>query len=57
MKGLGRLDDYSWDKPVRVPSRINVTSYNGVNAILDNGEAFGVAPWRRGFYYLMGNPG
>ena len=57
MKNLGRLDEFSWDKPIRVPPRINVNSYNGVKAVLDNGEVFGVDPWRKGLYYLMGNPG
>ena len=57
MANLGRVDEFSWDRPARIAPRINVASYNGVTSILKNGDAFGVNPWRRGFYFLMGKPG
>jgi hypothetical protein len=57
MQSLGRSDDYSWERPARIPEKINVASYDGVKAILDNSEAFGVDPWRKGLYFLMGKPG
>ncbi|TAQ87459.1 hypothetical protein B7494_g4210, partial [Chlorociboria aeruginascens] len=57
MTNLNRLEEFSWDRPTRIPARINVASHNGVLAVLKNGEAFGVDQWRRGFQYLMGKPG
>ncbi|RDW75784.1 hypothetical protein BP5796_06605 [Coleophoma crateriformis] len=57
MTKLERADDYSWDRPARIPGRINVASYDGVTTILKNGDVFGVDPWRRGLYFLMGKPG
>lgn len=57
MKNLGRLDDYSWDRPAKIAARIDVASYDGVTTILKDGEVFGVDPWRRGLYFLMGKPG
>ncbi|KAG9234558.1 heme peroxidase [Amylocarpus encephaloides] len=57
MTKLNRVDEFSWNRPTRIPQRINVVSYNAVTTILKNGEVFGVDPWRRGLYYLMGKPG
>jgi hypothetical protein len=57
MANLERLDEFSWDRPARVPPRVNVASYDGVLSILKNDEAFGVDPWRKGFSYLMGKQG
>jgi linoleate 10R-lipoxygenase len=57
MTKLGRVDDFDFQRPSRIPERINVTSYNGVTSILKNGVAFGTEPWRKGLYYMMGKPG
>ncbi|KAF5869761.1 putative fatty acid oxygenase protein [Botrytis fragariae] len=57
MEKLGRANDYSWDKPVKVPERKNIVTYDGVKSVLTNAEAFGVDNWRRGLAYLMGKPG
>ncbi|KAK6604717.1 Linoleate 10R-lipoxygenase [Botrytis cinerea] len=57
MEKLGRADDYSWDKPVKVPERKNIVTFDGVKSVLTNAEVFGVDNWRRGLAYLMGKPG
>ncbi|PQE12457.1 fatty acid oxygenase protein [Rutstroemia sp. NJR-2017a BBW] len=57
MTNLERVDDFSWEKPVRKSERINVVSYDGVRSVLTNADVFSVEPWRRGFSYLMGKPG
>jgi linoleate 10R-lipoxygenase len=40
MKDLGRLREFTWKKPARVPQRINVTSYEGVMAVLKDADNF-----------------
>jgi hypothetical protein len=57
MTNLERVDDFSWEKPVRKSERINVVSYDGVRSVLTNADVFSVEPWRRGLGYLMGKPG
>ena len=57
MISLGRVDDYDFERPVPIAPRINVASYDGVMSVLKNGKTFGVDPWRRGLYFLMGKPG
>ena len=57
MTSLGRIDHYDFKKPVRIAPRVNIVSYDGVMSVLKNGKVFGVDPWRRGLYFLMGKPG
>ena len=42
MKNLGRVDNYTWDKPARIPARVNLTSYSGAKYMLDRGQDFKV---------------
>ncbi len=53
---LERLGDFVWDRPTYTPPRINVTGYDGVTAVLADGETFNVT-WGEGLSYLMGEPG
>ena len=53
MKDLGRENDYSWDKPTRIPSRHDFTSYKATKYILEQAQAFNVG-WTEPFIQLMG---
>lgn len=53
MKNLGRYHDFSWDKPARIPPRINLTSYVGAKYILERAQDFNVM-WTEGFENAMG---
>jgi linoleate 10R-lipoxygenase len=56
MKHLGRYHDYSWEKPARIPPRINLTSYVGAKYILERAQDFAVM-WNEGFEHAMGKGG
>jgi linoleate 10R-lipoxygenase len=56
MKNLGRYHDYSFDKPTRIPPRINLTSYVGAKYILERAQEFNVM-WNEGFEHAMGKGG
>jgi linoleate 10R-lipoxygenase len=56
MKDLGRSHDYSWDKPARIPPRVNLTSYVGAKYVLERSQDFNVM-WTEGFENAMGKGG
>ncbi|EQL36018.1 prostaglandin-endoperoxide synthase 1 [Blastomyces dermatitidis ATCC 26199] len=51
---LGRESHYSWDRPALQPPRIDLTSYNGARAILQNAKDFRVT-WEGAFDSLPGS--
>jgi linoleate 10R-lipoxygenase len=53
---LGRVDQYSWDKPAFIPPRINLTSYISAKYVLENQQKFKVT-WGETFGFLMGKEG
>ena len=56
LKDLGRSGDYTWDRPVRIAPRINLTSYIGAKAMLTDKQAFNVT-WGEGTGDAMGPGG
>jgi len=56
MRSLGREGDYSWDKPARIPARVNFTSYQSARYILEHAKEFNVV-WTEPFIWLMGKQG
>lgn len=56
MTDLGRVKDYSWERPAYIPPRVNLTSYEGAQFILNNAKDFKVT-WSEGLGYLMGKGG
>ena len=53
MKDLGRESHYSWDRPVRIPDRVNFTSYKAAKYILEHPMQFNV-DWQEPLIWLMG---
>lgn len=53
---LGRVEHYSWDKPAFIPPRVNLTSYLGAKAILENAKDFRVT-WGEATGFLFGKGG
>lgn len=56
LKDLGREDQYSWDRPVPMAPRINVTSYVGAQSILERDQQFNVT-WDQASTYPEGGEG
>lgn len=56
LASLGREDQYSWDKPARIPPRANFTSYVGAKYILERGQEFNVT-WGGATAPFMGKEG
>ena len=56
MKSLGREADYSYDRPCRMPTRIDFTSYKAAKYILEAQKVFNVN-WQEPLIYLMGKAG
>lgn len=56
MATLGREDQYSWDKPARIPPRVDFTSYVGAKYILERGQEFNVT-WGEATALFMGKEG
>lgn len=56
LTNLGRVDDYSWDRPTRTPPRVNFTSYAGAKYILEHQKEFNVM-WQEPLIWLMGKGG
>lgn len=53
---LGRDEQYSWDRPARIPPRINLTSYGAAKYILERGQDFQVT-WGDATGFVMGKGG
>ncbi|KAL9116562.1 MAG: hypothetical protein Q9187_006913, partial [Circinaria calcarea] len=56
LRKLGREEHYSWDRPTRIPPRVNLTSYVGAKYMLERPKEFNVT-WNDGFEWLMGSEG
>lgn len=53
---LGRVDQYSWERPAFIPPRINFTSYSAAKYILERGQEFNVM-WGEATAHFMGEEG
>lgn len=53
---LNIADQYSWQRPVRIPSSIFINSYDACTSILDNKKDFKVT-WGEAIKFLMQNDG
>jgi linoleate 8R-lipoxygenase / 9,12-octadecadienoate 8-hydroperoxide 8R-isomerase len=53
---LGRVDDYSFDRPVPVPTSVSISSYAACKLVLDNKIDFRVV-WGEAIEFLMPNRG
>ena len=56
MKNLGRENQYSYDRPARMPGRVVIQSYRGVRQVIEDPGRFKV-PWSEGFGYVYGKGG
>ncbi|KAG8526808.1 uncharacterized protein KY384_008237 [Bacidia gigantensis] len=56
MKSLGREENYNYDRPRRMPERVNFTSYKAAKHILEHAQQFNVV-WTEPFIFLMGKQG
>lgn len=56
MKDLGRENDYSWDRPAYTRPRVELTSYQGAKAVLDNSKDYKVT-WGEATGHLFGKGG
>ncbi|KXH26512.1 linoleate diol synthase [Colletotrichum salicis] len=53
---LGRVNQFDFERPKPIPTRINITSFRGVKYVLDNQNRFKVT-WDEGLSFLMGKGG
>ena len=56
LTNLGRVNDYSWDRPAPIVPRVNLTSYVGAKYILEHQKEFKVT-WGEGLGWLMDKGG
>ena len=56
MRNLGREQNYSYDKPARIPPRVNLTSYEGAMFMLKRPNEFKVT-WGEATGFVMGPGG
>lgn len=56
MTDLGRVADYSFDRPSYIPPRVNLTSYVGAKTVLENSKDFKVT-WGEATAWLFGKGG
>jgi len=56
LHALGRESYYSWDRPARIPPRIDVMTYAGAKMVLEQQDDF-VVTWGATLTKLMGNGG
>lgn len=42
LRNLGREDQYTWERPARMPQRVDFTSYKAAKYILENAKEFTV---------------
>ena len=53
---LGRVDDYSWDRPARFSQPVVLSSYNGVKFVLEHQKEFKVG-WTEPMIWAFGKRG
>ncbi|KAL2422066.1 Linoleate 10R-lipoxygenase [Exophiala dermatitidis] len=56
MKTLGRYQDYDWNPPAYMPTRVNLTSYQSAKYLLERPKEFTVM-WNDGLGFVMGKGG
>ncbi|KAF2087527.1 putative fatty acid oxygenase PpoC [Saccharata proteae CBS 121410] len=56
MRSLGREKDYSYERPAFIPPRVNITTYLGAKAVLEQQSVFKVT-WGTTLEELMGKGG
>ncbi|KAI0473051.1 linoleate diol synthase [Xylariaceae sp. FL0804] len=56
LTNLGRVQNFSFDRPSPLPPRVAVTTYGGAQQVLEDQGAYKV-PWQRGLSRLMGAAG
>jgi hypothetical protein len=56
MTNLGRVQDFSFERPAFMPERVNVSTYGGAMQVLENQTKYKV-PWDDAFTLLMGDGG
>ena len=56
MTTLGRVNDYSWDRPKRIPQRVDITSYAGAKYVLEHPKEFNVGS-KEGAIWTFGKRG
>jgi linoleate 10R-lipoxygenase len=56
MRDLGREEHYSYDRPQRIPARVDLITYQGAKAVLENQKIFKVT-WGKTLEELMGKGG
>ena len=56
MKTLGRYQDYSWETPAFVKTRVNLTTYESAKYLLERSQDFKVM-WNDGLGFVMGEGG
>jgi linoleate 10R-lipoxygenase len=56
MTDLGRVNDYDYSRPTRLPGRINLTSYGAAKYVLTHQDLFHVT-WGDGFEWIWGKGG
>lgn len=56
LTNLGRVQDFSYDRPSFIPPTVHVTSYDGAQHVLENEQKYKTM-WSEGFSFLMGAGG
>jgi cytochrome P450 len=56
LTNLGRVDNFSFDRPSYIPLRVEITTYGGAKHVLENQEKYKVI-WNEGLSFLMGSGG
>ncbi|KAI1372552.1 linoleate diol synthase [Hypoxylon crocopeplum] len=53
LTNLGRVQNFSYDRPSFIPRRVDITSYGGAQHILENQDKYKVM-WNEAFSFLVG---
>ncbi len=56
LSNIGTVDKFDFERPTRIPQRVEITSYGGAKYVLENPDRYKVT-WREGFEFLMGDGG
>ncbi|KAK7937986.1 heme peroxidase [Apiospora aurea] len=56
LTNLGRVNDFSFDRPSFIPPRVNITTYGGAVHVLKRQDVYKVT-WNEGLSFLMGDGG
>lgn len=56
LTNLGRVDNFSFDRPSFIQERVEITTYGGAKHVLENQDKYKVI-WNEGLSFLMGAGG